>query len=118
MPSHHKLSERKEMKDALIEKILAKVPSAAKKWADIEEDEDGDGYVLSLRGEGIPYSTYVDHYTVIDGMDSVAEMCLKHESPAVRKVAREISHEQWGKIRVTNKIVSIIIQHGAFGEEL
>ena len=117
MPSH-KLLERKEMKDALIEKILAKVPSAAKKWADIEDDEDGDGYVLSLRGEGIPYSTYVDHYTIIDGMDSVAEMCLKHEDAAVRKVAREISREQWGKIKVNNKIVSIIIQHGAFGEEL
>lgn len=106
------------MKDALIEKILAKVPSAAKRWADIEDDADGDGYVLFLRGEEPPFSTYVDHYTVIDGMDSVAEMCLKHESPTVRKVAREISQEQWGKIRVTNNIVSIIIQHGAFGEEL
>ena len=106
------------MKNALIEKILAKVPSATKKWADTEDDADGDGYVLFLRGEEPPFSTYVDHYTVADGMDSVAEMCLKHESPAVRKVAREISQEQWGKIRVTNKIVSIIIQHGAFGEEL
>jgi len=106
------------MKNALIEKILTKVPSAAKKWADIEDDEDGDGYVLFLRGEEPPYSAYVDHYTIIDGMDSVAEMCLKHEDAAVRKVAREISHEQWGKIKVNNKIASIIIQHGAFGEEL
>lgn len=104
------------MKNALIEKILAKVPSATKRWADIEED--GDGYVLFLRDEEPPYSTYVDHHTVIDGMESVAEMCLKHESAAVRKVAREISREQWGRIRVTNKIASIIIQHGAFGEEL
>ena len=101
-------------KYALVDKILKKVPSATKSWANLEEVPEG--FLITPKAEP-RWQHLVSGYTIVDGLESFAEFNVKHEDADFRKVAREISREQWGKIKITNKIVSAIVQHGAFGEE-
>lgn len=103
-------------KSALVGKILKKVPSATKSWASLEE-ETKDCIVLVTKDRD-EWRIGVDSLAIQDGLESFAEFSVKHEDADFRKVAREISREQWGKIKITNKIVSAIVQHGAFGEEI
>ena len=102
--------------DELVEKILKKVSASTKSWANTEEvTEDHVTLVTKDRDE---WHIVINALAIEDGLESFSEACLKHEDAGFRKVAREISREQWGKIRLNKYIVSAIVQHGAFGEEI
>ena len=103
------------MKYQLVDRILAKVPSATKSWAKCEEISEG--FLIAPKSEP-QWTTLFNGFTAMDGLESFAEANVNHEDPAFRKVSREISREQWGKIKLNNKIVSSIVQYGAFGEEV
>lgn len=98
----------------LAQQIVNKATKACKAWSDVEE-ADGE-IILYPIDKGAP--VLVDIRLVFDGLEAFAEFSLRHEDAKFRDVARKIKREQYGSIKLNNKIVSSIIQYGAFGEEL
>lgn len=98
----------------IVEQILSKADKSVKSWADSKEYSEG---LILYPNDGGP-AVEVNGRTIIDGLESFAEFNLKHEDAKFRDVARKISREQYGAIKLNKKVVSAIVQHGAFGEEI
>lgn len=96
------------------QKVRNKAAKACQSWA--ESEEDSGEVVLYPEDKGLPVQ--VDTRLVLDGLEAFAEFSLRHEDSKFRDTARKIKREQYGSIKLNNKIVSSIIQYGAFGEEL
>lgn len=98
----------------VIKDIIKKAPSACSAWA-VSERKDGE---VHLQPEDDGPIVIVNDKLVEDGLDAFAEASLKHSDASFRDTARKIQREQFSKIKLNQDIVSSIIQHGAFGEEL
>lgn len=101
------------MQVELAQQILNKAANACKGWSSSEEDGD-----LILYPDDQGPAIFVDTQLVFDGMEAFAEFSLKHEDAKFRDTARKIKREQFGAIKLNNKIISSIVQYGAFGEEI
>lgn len=98
----------------LIDQVMNKATNACKGWA--KSEEYSEGLILYPKDNGAPVE--LDGRTVMDGLESFAEFNLKHEDAKFRDVSRKIKREQYGAIKLNNKIVSAIVQHGVFGQEI
>jgi hypothetical protein len=77
-----------------------------------------EGREVHLQPEDNGPIVIVNDKLVEDGLEAFAEASLKHSDASFRDTARKIQREQFSKIKLSQDIVSSIIQHGAFGEEL
>ena len=100
------------MQAELAQRILDKAANACKGWSSAEEDGD-----LVLYPDDQGSAIFVNTRLIFDGMEAFAEFSLRHEDAKFRDTARKIKREQFGAIKLNNKIVSSIVQYGAFGEE-
>lgn len=98
----------------LIDRIMNKVGTACKNWADVEAESEG--FTLYPNDGGVPVFFGIGH--AADGLESFAEASLRHEDKKFRDTARKIQREQFSQIKLNNKLVSSIVQFGVFGEEI
>lgn len=98
----------------LVKDIIKKAPSACSAWS-VPEKKGGE---VHLHPEDDGPIVIVTEKLVEDGLEAFAELSLKHSDASFRDTARKIKREQFNKIKLNRDIVSSIIQHGAFGEEL
>lgn len=100
------------MLSEVINRVFNKTPNACKTWANVEDD---GADLLILPKDGGP-TLVLDANRIVDGLESFAEFNLRNEDAKFREVSRAIQREQWGRIKLNNKIVNAIVQHGVFGE--
>lgn len=102
------------MLSGLVDQIANKAKKACKRWAETEETYEG--LVLYPLDGGAP--VVLDDRRILDGIESFAELNLKHEDAKFRDFSRKVKREQYGSIKLNNKIVSSVVQFGVFGFEV
>lgn len=103
------------MKAQVINEIYDGISEAVKNWANTQEHEDG--LIISPKGED-HLACHIKGYLIDDGLEAFSEMNLRHERADFRKISRQIQREQWDQIKITDEVVSHIIQYAVLGEAI
>ena len=101
------------MKAQVINEIYDGIDEAVKHWADTQEHEDG--LIICPKGEDY-LKCHIKDYLIDDGLEAFSEMNLRHERADFRKISRQIQREQWDKIKITDEVISQILQYAILGE--
>lgn len=102
------------MLQEIINRVMSKAIVSCKAWA--HGTDDGATITLAPKDGSAP--VFLDANHVVDGLESFAEFNLRSDDAKRRDVSRKIQREQWGGIKLNNKIINAIIQHGVFGDEV